>query len=61
MLSQLWARVLAVGLAVVSIFAALAFFAATPLWNLSIVVFDVVLVYALIVHGPEVEEAAFDR
>jgi hypothetical protein len=60
MLSQLWARVIAIFLAVVSIFAALAFFAATPLWNLSIIVFDIIVIFALVVHGDEVEDAAFD-
>jgi hypothetical protein len=61
MLAQRWARVLAIALAVVSVFANLAFLAVTPLWNLSIVVFDIVVIYALIVHGPQVEDAAFDR
>jgi hypothetical protein len=60
MLSQLWARVIAVLLAVSSMFSALAFFEATPLWNLSIIVLDLVAIYALLVHGAEVEEAAFD-
>jgi hypothetical protein len=60
MLSQLWARVIAIFLAILSIFAALAFYAATPLWNLSIIMFDIIVIFALIVHGAEVEEAAYD-
>ena len=60
MLAQLWARVIAVFLAVVSIFSALAFYSATPFWNLSIIVFDILVVFALVVHGAEVEEAAYD-
>jgi hypothetical protein len=60
MLSQLWARVIAIFLAILSIFSALAFYAATPLWNLSIIVFDILVIFALVVHGAEVEEAAYD-
>jgi hypothetical protein len=60
MLAQLWARVIAIFLAILSIFSALAFYAATPLWNLSIIMFNIIVIFALVVHGDEVEDAAFD-
>jgi hypothetical protein len=60
MLAQLWARVIAIIIAVVSLFSNLAFFAATPLWSLSIIALDVLVIFALIVHGAEGEEAAYD-
>lgn len=60
MLAQLWARVIAIVISVVSVFSNVAFISVTPVWCLTIIVFNIVVVYALMVHGAEVEDAAFD-
>lgn len=50
---QTWARVVAVVLAVVNALINLAFLAAYPVWSVIIIALDVVVIYALIVHGRE--------
>jgi hypothetical protein len=60
MLAQKWARVIAVVMAVVSLFTNVAYVEAYPLWSVAIIALDVIAVYALIVHGDEIEDAAFD-
>jgi hypothetical protein len=57
MLGRMWARVLGVGVAVVSVFTNVAFLAANPIWSMCVIAFDVIVIYALIVHGGEVEDA----
>jgi hypothetical protein len=57
MLSQAWARVVGVLMAVVSVLTNVAFLSAYPIWSISIIVIDVLAIYALIVHGAEVEDA----
>jgi hypothetical protein len=57
MLGQLWARILGVGVAVVSVFTSVAFLAANPILGVCVIAFDVIVIYALIVHGGEVEDA----
>jgi hypothetical protein len=57
MLAQRWARVIGVILAVMSVLVNVAFLAAYPVWSVSIIVIDVIAIYALIVHGAEVEDA----
>jgi hypothetical protein len=57
MLAQLWARVIGIVMAVVSVFANVVFLAAYPIWSVAIIVLDVITIYALIVHGSEVEDA----
>ncbi|MFR9729483.1 hypothetical protein ACL03H_09660 [Saccharopolyspora sp. MS10] len=51
---RIWARVLAVVLAVLSLLANIALFAAYPVWSAVVIVLDVLVVYALIAHGREV-------
>lgn len=50
---QMWARVVGVILAVVSIALNFAFFAAYPLWSTLIIAIDVLVIWALCVHGQE--------
>jgi hypothetical protein len=52
----LWARVLAVLFAGVSLIANLAFMDAYPLWSISMGVIDILVIYALTVHGSELRE-----
>lgn len=51
---SLWGRVVGVVVAGLSAVANLAFFAAYPIWSSMIVALDVVVIYALTVHGSEV-------
>lgn len=57
MLGQTWARVVGVVMAVVSVLSNVAFLAAYPIWSVTIIVVDIIAIYALIVHGGEVEDA----
>lgn len=50
---QLWARVAGIGLAVISAIVNLAFIAAYPVWGIIIIALDIVVIYALAVHGRE--------
>lgn len=50
-----WARVAAIFLAALSILANMAFMDAYPLWSIMIIVIDVLIIYALLVHGDELE------
>jgi hypothetical protein len=50
---QLWARVTGIGLAVISAIVNLAFIAAYPAWGIIIIALDIVVIYALAVHGRE--------
>jgi hypothetical protein len=52
---SMWARVVAVILAVVSALGNLAFFDAKPIWATIIIAFDVLLIWALTVHGGEMK------
>jgi hypothetical protein len=56
---QMWARVVGVIVAVVSAIANVAFLAAYPVWSVIIITVDVLVIWALTVHGREVK-AAFD-
>lgn len=53
-LGKLWARVYGVFIAAISAFASLTFLAAYPLWSTILIALDVLVIYALIVHGREV-------
>ena|SRR5580692_2974733 len=50
-----WARVVAIFLAALSILANMAFMDAYPLWSITMIVIDILIIYALIVHGNELE------
>ena len=51
----LWARIIAIILAGLSFLANMAFIDAYPIWSIMIMVVDVLVVYALLVHGGELE------
>ena len=53
MVGQTWARVVGVVVAVVSAISNLAFIQAYPVWSTLIVVIDVLVIWALTVHGHE--------
>jgi hypothetical protein len=53
MLGQTWARVVGVILAVVSALVNVAFLAAYPVWSTLVITLDVIVIYALAVHGSE--------
>lgn len=48
-----WARVIAVILAGLSFLANMAFISAYPIWSITIMLVDVLIIYALTVHGGE--------
>lgn len=50
-----WARAVGILLAMLSAVANLAFLAAYPLWGIITITLDVVVIYALAVHGPEIK------
>jgi hypothetical protein len=54
LLGQTWARVVGIIIAVVSALANLAFLSAYPIWCTIIIAMDVLVIYALAVHGREV-------
>jgi hypothetical protein len=51
---QTWARVVGIILAVVSAIVNVGFLAAYPIWSTIVITLDVVVVYAMAVHGREV-------
>jgi hypothetical protein len=54
--SAMWARILAIFLASLSLLANMAFLDAYPLWSILMIVIDVLVIYALTVHGGELKE-----
>lgn len=50
-----WARLVGVATAGVSAVVNLAFLAAEPWWTVAVITFDVLVIYALLVHGSEFE------
>lgn len=52
----MWARVIAVFLAVLSLIANAGFVNAYPVWSIIMMVVDVLIIYALTVHGGELKE-----
>jgi hypothetical protein len=48
-----WARMVAVVLVTLNAFGQLAFLSAYPIWSLLIITLDVIVIWALIVHGPD--------
>ncbi len=55
MTGAMWARVLGIAFAVISAIVNLAFIAAYPVWGILIIALDVVVIYALAVHGREMK------
>ena len=52
---QTWARVVGVVLAGISALLNIAFLAAYPLWSVVVIALDVIIIYALCVHGREMK------
>jgi hypothetical protein len=53
---SVWGRVIGVVMAVLSIIANFAFVGAYPFWSILVMVIDVLVIYALTVHGDEVRD-----
>lgn len=54
---KMWARIIGMFMAGVSAIVNLAFIAAYPLWAITIIALDVLVIYALAVHGGELKES----
>ncbi|MEU8234733.1 hypothetical protein AB0C12_34515 [Actinoplanes sp. NPDC048967] len=52
---QMWARVVGIIIGVLSALVNLAFLSAYPIWSTIIIALDVLVIYALTMHGGEVE------
>ena len=59
MTGQMWARVLGVVIALVSAIVNLGFLAAYPLWSITMIALDVIVIYAITAHGSEVKAAEY--
>ncbi|MFI7600377.1 hypothetical protein [Actinoplanes sp. NPDC049681] len=55
LLGQMWARVLGIVVAVLSALANIAFLPAYPIWCVIVIATDILVIYALAVHGDEVQ------
>jgi hypothetical protein len=53
LVGKTWARVVAVLVAVVSVFVNLGFLSAYPVWSTMMIAMDVLVIWAVIVHGDE--------
>jgi len=53
MVGQMWARIVGIVLALLSAIVNIAFLAASPVWSTIIIAIDVLVIYALTVHGRE--------
>ncbi len=56
MAGQAWGRVIGVFLAILSAVANLAFVSAYPIWSITALVIDGLVIYALTMHGAEVKD-----
>ena len=56
MVGQMWARIVGIVAALVSSVVNLAFLAAYPVWMTLMISFDVIVIYALTVHGRELKD-----
>lgn len=54
----MWARVLGVGLAMLSAIVNLAFLAAYPVWSVMMITLAVIVIYSITAHGAEVKNQA---
>ena len=52
---RMWARIVAIFLVVVSSVVQLAFLAAAPLWSVMVITLEVLVVYAIAMHGEELQ------
>ncbi|HET9658166.1 MAG TPA: hypothetical protein VFP72_22630 [Kineosporiaceae bacterium] len=54
---RMWARIVAVCVAALSLLINFTFIAAYPFWSLTLMALDIIVMYAVIVHGREMREA----
>lgn len=54
---SLWARIVGILIATISAIANLAYMNTYPVWSIIIIVIDILVIYALTVHGGELKEA----
>jgi hypothetical protein len=59
MTGRMWARVLGVVIALLSAIVNLGFLAAYPLWSITMIALDVIVIYAITAHGSEVKAAEY--
>jgi hypothetical protein len=59
MVGQMWARVIGILLAALSAIVNIAFLAAYPVWSTIIIAIDVLVIYALTVHGKETKSESY--
>ena len=52
---QMWARVVGIAMALVSCLVNLAFLSAYPVWSIVVIYVDVLVIYAIAVHGRELK------
>jgi hypothetical protein len=57
---QMWARVVGVGVALLSAVVNIAFLSAYPIWSTMMIAFDVLVIWALTVHGSEMKTVRRD-
>lgn len=57
LMGQMWARVVGIIIALISALANIAFLSAYPLWSTIIIAIDILVIYALAVHGREVKSS----
>jgi hypothetical protein len=57
---QMWARVVGVGVALLSAVVNIAFLSAYPIWSTMMIAFDVLVIWALTVHGAEMKAVRRD-
>ena len=55
---QMWARILGVAVALASLLVNLVFVPAFPLWALSVMTVDILVIYAIVAHGKELKESS---
>lgn len=58
---QMWARIVGVGLAILSAVVNMAFFAAYPWWSAIMIALDVLVIWALTAHGAEMKTMREER
>jgi hypothetical protein len=60
LVGQTWARVTGIVLAVLSALVNIAFLSAYPIWGVTVIALDVIVIYALAVHGGDVRDMVDD-
>lgn len=54
---RMWARILGIGVAMVGALVNLAFISAFPLWGITVIALNVLVIYAIAAHGGELKDA----